>query len=226
MTLRLSTVALTAACALVALSGCATQTPAQPPALVALTPTEQYSIEVAPALDEILLAPSGGLSPAQEAAVADLAARWREYGEGPIVVHGASAGPASQTAQSAAQALEAFGVPAPFIQIASFEAAADAPAAPVRVGFTRLQATAPACAGLWGDMVRTQANEPYKAFGCAVTANVAAQIADPRDLLGAKATGPADAVRRSVVLDKYRKGESTGSERNDDDRGYVSEAAN
>jgi pilus assembly protein CpaD len=225
MTFRLSTLAFAAAGAL-GLSGCATTQAPEPPALVALTPTEQFSIEVAPRLDEILLAPSGGLSPTQHAALGDLADRWREFGEGPIVVHAASAGPAGQTAQSAARALEEFGVPATFVQLAPFEAAADAQPVPVRVGFTRLHASAPQCADLWENLSKTRKNEPHKAFGCATTANMAAQIADPRDLLGPRASTPADAVRRGVVLDKYRKGEATSATRTDDERGYVSEAAN
>ena len=206
-----------AACALAA--GCAT-----PPSsgLVALTPTEQFAVEVRSVTDEIQLAPHGGLSPAQEAALADLAERWRDAGEGPIVVH-AGSGRAAHTGHAAAHALQAAGVPAGFVQVAQMDAPHDAPPAPVRVGYSRLVAVGPQCANAWSDLTRTAGNEPHAGFGCAVTANMAAQTANPRDLVSPRPSYPADAVRRATVMDKYRKGEPTGTERSKDERGDVSQ---
>ena len=56
------------------------------------------------------------------------------------------------------------------------------------------------------DRSKTYDNEGYPEFGCAVTANIAAQIADPADLLAPRASDAPDAQRRQVVLDKYRQG--------------------
>ena len=210
-----------AACALAA--GCAA--PARSPSgFVALTPTEQFAIEVRSTADEILLAPHGTLSPAQESALAALADRWRDAGEGPIIVHATHGGAGMHTAHAAAHALQAAGVPSPFVRIEPGEAPADGPPPPVRVGYSRLVAVGPQCANLWGDLRHTAANEPQPAFGCAVTANIAALVADPRDLVTPRASYPADAVRRATVLEKYRKGEQTGAERSDDERGDVSAA--
>ena len=212
------------ACSLAA--GCAAAPRGEPPRLEALTPTEQFALEVRSTVDEILLAPHGRLSPAQEAALADLAGRWREAGEGPILVHAeAAVEPALQTAHAAAQALQAAGVPSAFVKVAPFEPAVEAPPGPVRVGYSRLVATGPQCANLWDNLTKTKRNAPYASFGCATTANLAAQIADPRDLVAPRASYPADAARRAAVLDKYRKGQPTGTERSDDERGDVSAAA-
>ena len=210
-----------AACVLAA--GCTT--PAAPSSgFVALTPTEQFAIEVRSTADEILLAPHGMLSPAQEAALAALAERWRDAGEGPIIVH-AGRGPALHTAHAAAHALHAAGVPSPFVRVETDAALpADGPPAPVRVGYSRLVAVGPQCANLWGQLSHTADNEPQPAFGCTMTANIAALVADPRDLVAPRASYPADAARRAVVLDKYRKGEPTGAKRGDDERGDVSAA--
>ena len=207
--------------AVCAVGACATPPPASG-SLVALTPTEQFQVEVRSTPDEILLAPHGRLSPAQESALADLAERWRDAGEGPIVIH-AQSGPAKRTARAAAHALHMAGVPGEFVRTED-AAAAEGAAAPVRVGYSRLVAVGPQCANIWGNLTHTAANTAHSTFGCAVTANLAVQTADPRDLIAPRTSYPADAVRRAVVLGKYRKGEKTSSERDDDERGDVSAA--
>ena len=218
--MRVLSPAVLAACAL---AGCAAPRAAAP-AFVALTPTEQYAVEVRSTADEILLAPHGNLSGAQQNALAGLAERWRDAGEGPVVIHAAKSGEAMHTAHHAAHALHAAGVPHAFLRVETAEAPGDAPPPPVRVGYSRLVAVGPQCANLWGDMTRTASNQPQATFGCAVTANLAAMTADPRDLVSPRASYPADAVRRAAVLDKYRKGEATGAKRGDDERGDVSAA--
>jgi pilus assembly protein CpaD len=67
-------------------------------------------------------------------------------------------------------------------------------------------------------------NDVQPNFGCAVTANMAAQIANPADLARPQHATPADAARRSLVLDKYRKGQITSSEKDDQAKGVVSDA--
>jgi len=46
-----------------------------------------------------------------------------------------------------------------------------------------------------------------------VNANLAAQIANPRDIIAPRAMTPSDVARRSVVFDDYRKGTQTAAER-------------
>jgi pilus assembly protein CpaD len=48
-------------------------------------------------------------------------------------------------------------------------------------------------------------------LGCAVNANLAAQIADPRDIVGHRQISPPDSGRAAVVFDNYRKGEVTSA---------------
>ena len=48
-------------------------------------------------------------------------------------------------------------------------------------------------------------------LGCAVNANIAAQIADPRDIVGHRPISPPDSGRAAVVFDNYRRGEVTSA---------------
>jgi pilus assembly protein CpaD len=49
-------------------------------------------------------------------------------------------------------------------------------------------------------------------------------IADPADLLGTRALDKGDPIRRGVILEKFREGESTGSTRTSQESGTVSQA--
>jgi pilus assembly protein CpaD len=62
-------------------------------------------------------------------------------------------------------------------------------------------------------------------FGCALQANLAAMVADPADLAAPRRADPAEAARRTVVLDKYCRGEQTHATRSDDERVTVSKVA-
>jgi pilus assembly protein CpaD len=57
-----------------------------------------------------------------------------------------------------------------------------------------------------------------------VNSNLAAQIANPGDLVGDHHMDPADMKRRTVVISKYRNGEATGASRSADSSGAISKA--
>lgn len=71
--------------------------------------------------------------------------------------------------------------------------------------------------GDWSeDETFTLENHTSANFGCAVQQNIAAMVADPRDLLGPGAMGPVNTNRRAAVMDHYEKGEvTTGAKSND-----------
>jgi len=60
-----------------------------------------------------------------------------------------------------------------------------------------------------GDTTDTYTNQPYDNFGCFHTANLAAMIDDPRQLLQPYDMTIPDSQRRQTVYDKYIKGENT-----------------
>ncbi|MGE3872741.1 MAG: CpaD family pilus assembly lipoprotein [Parvibaculaceae bacterium] len=66
--------------------------------------------------------------------------------------------------------------------------------------------------GYWPeDLTKTSRNEQYENFGCAQQNNIAAMVANPRDLQRPRKQTPADATRRSKVFDNYRQGEATAA---------------
>lgn len=179
-----------------------------------LTPISRYSLQVEPGVDRIALAVrEDGVSPAQRAALTDLANRFLLEGA-PVLVVEAPAGEdpaAAQSAWNVKAALEEAGAPADRIRVVSYPAP-DA-RAPVLAGFETVRAAVPQCGTQWGNLGRTGDNQSASNFGCAVNANLAAQIADPRDIVRPRAMTPADAGRRGVVFDNYRKGDVTSAER-------------
>lgn len=178
-----------------------------------LTPTSRYQLQVEPDLDRIALAVQDtGLSPAQNGALQALVGRYRYVDAVPMVIE-VPAGDdpvAVKTAYDIKSALAAYGVAPERIALVSY--AAPDPRAPVVVGYQTIRAAVPRCGTTWGNLSRTGDNQSAFNFGCAVTANLAAQIEDPRDIQRPRPMTPADAGRRTVVLDLYRGGKPTSAE--------------
>lgn len=179
------------------------------------TPTEQYPLKAERRAYQILLAPhASGLSQAQTAAVARVAARWTEEGTGLVVIReprkGADPVAISATADAARIQLIALGVPADRITREAYDPENGATIA-VTVAFALAEAVIPECGRAWENLASNSQNRPMDNFGCAVTANMAAQIADPADITGPRPTDPPDAARRMTVLGKYEQGVQTGT---------------
>jgi pilus assembly protein CpaD len=74
------------------------------------------------------------------------------------------------------------------------------------IGYT---AHADSCGDWSENLAYSLDNQTPKSFGCSVQHNIAAMVADPRDLIGPGAMGPVDTARRAAVMDHYQKGEIT-----------------
>lgn len=189
-------------------SACASTGALPPP----LTPTSRYVLQVEPGMDRIALAVHDqGLSGNQQAALAALAGRFAASRADVIRVE-APAGDdpaAARAAWGVRDALAALGVPAERVLVTAY--AAPDPRAPVLAGFEVLTAHVPNCAEAQRASVSSFSNQPSAAFGCAVTANLAAQIANPRDIVAPAAVGAAEAGRRAKVFDTYRAGTPTSA---------------
>jgi pilus assembly protein CpaD len=191
------------------LAACATEHPASGSA--ALTPIDQYRLQAQAATDRLALAAhADGLSDAQIQALKALAAHRADADGGAVTIslpHGAAdAAAVARTADAAQVVLNVAGAR---VQRSTYES--DDAKAPLLVSFEYAQAVVPRC-GHWGDLTGTFDNESYANLGCAVTANMAAQIANPSDIVRPHAEDAPDSGRRMTVLEKYREGKQTGAE--------------
>lgn len=80
--------------------------------------------------------------------------------------------------------------------------------APVVIAFNRFEVAPVACKS-WSeiDPRKTANNMATERFGCSQSANLAAMIVDPGDLIGDRQHEPTDAARAQVAVDAFRKGE-------------------
>lgn len=177
-----------------------------------MTPLSRYALQVEPGLDRIALAVHDqGLSGNQHAALRDLAGRYAASGSSHVRIESPAGDDpvAVEQAYAVRAALQAAGVPGEHIQMAAY--AAPDPRAPVLAGFETIRAYMPDCSAAHRSLAGRVSNQSSAGFGCAITANMAAQIADPRDILGARAMTPADSGRAAVVFDNYRKGQASST---------------
>ena len=181
-----------------------------------LSPTTRFSLQVEPGVDRIALAVhEDGVSPNQRSAIYALASRFGAEGASVLRIEAPAGNDvvANDFAFRVKAVLDEIGAPAQAVQVVAY----DAPdvRAPVLVGFETLNAVVPRCGQSWGSLTRTNANETPSNFGCAVTANLAAQIENPRDIITPRGMTPSDQGRRAVVFDNYRKGEATAAKQED-----------
>jgi len=78
--------------------------------------------------------------------------------------------------------------------------------APIKISFVALTAMTDQC-GQWPEdlMENSYGNKNWYNFGCASQSNLAAQVANPKDLFDPRASTPIDAQRRANAIDTYRK---------------------
>jgi pilus assembly protein CpaD len=98
----------------------------------------------------------------------------------------------------------ASGVDRKRIVMTSYQSAFAEASAPVRVSFVAVKAQTDRC-GRWPeDLLQTSENKHYADFGCSYQNNLAAQMANPADLLGPRKSSDIDAENRGKVIDVYR----------------------
>lgn len=89
---------------------------------------------------------------------------------------------------------------------------------PVRLSYLRYIAEAPQCGSWPANLSNEPQNLPYANFGCANQRNFAAMVANPADLLGPRTEGERSGERRDAVWDKYIKGESSNTQKSEDEK--------
>ena len=138
--------------------------------------------------------------------------------------HGGADPTLAGRAQSDAHTLLlSLGVPEAGVRLTAYETA-DAKA-PLLVSFSRYEAKTIACGRNWDDLSATRDNTVQSNFGCAVAANMAAQIAHPADIAHPRGWDAPNADRREAVLGKYAQGKVTAADDDPAKSGNVSKVA-
>ncbi len=173
----------------------------------------------------------GGLNPAQRADVLAFAQIWRREGTGGIVVDVPAAGDAKMAADDSMREIHSIfaqsGVPRHGVRVRGYEPRESAVAS-IRLSYSKIVAEVGPC-GQWpadlgpaSDPAYTD-NPQYYNLGCATQRNLAAMVENKSDLVQPRGEGPAYSARRSVVIDKYRKGENPAGTYDRYDNGKISD---
>lgn len=217
MTLRRTAYALAAATLALSAAACA-GAPRELPRASAVEEVVRIEMPVDPV--------HNGLTWAQIELVETLAAEYKARGHGPFVIsYPQNAGNADAALDAIAETrtrLYAAGLDWTVIAGGAYEARGR-DQAPVVFSFDRYRAVAPACPDGWTDLRAAPAGDAWPRFGCATARNIAAMVADPADLAGARDFDDPDAARRQTVLDRWRQGQPTSTQRAEGESGAVSE---
>lgn len=164
---------------------------------------------------------AGRLDAREQAAVKQFAQNYKDLGDGQITVllpgGGPSAGGARAALADVRKALLAGGAKG-YIAVGSYAVADPSLAAPIRLSFVGLKAKVATSCGQWpsdlasGSTVEGWNNRPYWNFGCAQQNMLAAQVADPRDLVSPRAETETDVNMRMRAIQNVRKGTDPGTD--------------
>jgi pilus assembly protein CpaD len=180
-----------------------------------------FVLAEAPTALDVYTVGGGGIDAQSVADIRGFAARYQSLGEGRIAIL-APAGARGRDGKAIDQirrALASTGLRG-YVVVGSYPAPIDPKAAaPVRLVFQGLKATvAGAPCGQWpsdlasGGTIDGWKNGPYENFGCATQATLAAQVADPRDLVQSRATGAGDVQMRLRAIGDVRNGQDPGTD--------------
>jgi pilus assembly protein CpaD len=220
------------ACTLM-LAGCYTAQERVTPADFDYRLRHNIAIKEGPRTVELFIGSSrGGLNGEQRADVLAFANAWRREATGGILIDLPSG---TWNAPAAAEALHevrsillAAGVPPPAIAVHPYRPMDPSRLATLKLNYPTLVAEAGPC-GLWprdlGPTVDREHNEnaEYWNFGCASQRNLAAMVENKADLVQPRGEVPPYTGRRTTVLDKYHRGESTATIVPDKDQGKISD---
>ena len=173
----------------------------------------------------------GGLTPSQRADVLSFAQAWRREATSGIIVDVPRGGPIDHAAADSMREVHsifaASGVPRNAVYVRNYRPSPTSLAS-IKLNYAELTAHAGPC-GRWpadlGPSIDSKEyeNRPYWNLGCATQRNLAAMVDNPADLVQPRGETPAYAGRRSVAIDKYRKGESPSGTYDGYDKGKISE---
>jgi pilus assembly protein CpaD len=175
------------------------------------------------------------LTGAQRAEVLSFAQAWRRDGTGGVLIDVPSGTPNERSAAAALQEVRSIlagaGVPPEAVATRPNTASDPRKLATMRLHYPKVTADAGPC-GLWPyDLGPTYDREHYENreyynLGCASQRNLAAMVENPADLVQPRSEIPVYTERRTTVLKKYSRGESTATVYPDAAKGRITDVGN
>ncbi len=171
-------------------------------------------------LDLLVVGRRGQIDARSTALVKEFARAYKENGQGDIAIILPSGAVGEGEARAALPAIRralAAGGATGYTTVSTYPAADPTLASPIRLSFMQIVARTPSRCGQWpndlasGASTQTWENNPYWNYGCSTQKNLAAQVADPRDLLGPTAESPQDSISRARGVIEVRKGNDPGT---------------
>ena len=214
-------VLITSALALI-LGGCNSTTPPRElPSVSARAHIQNFVLDVDPR--------DNGLNWTQNAQLAQIANEYKARGHGPLVIAypegTGQTGALVQTVAHVRRSLNEMGLPWQAIHGSTLKNQAGGSPF-VQITFRSYVAVADQCPEGWSDMRWANLHNDHPRFGCATAANMAAMVSDPHDFLAPRGQDSVNTGRRQTVIDAYKAGEQTASERNPGESGAVSDISN
>jgi pilus assembly protein CpaD len=179
-------------------------------------------------LDIVVGGHATGLNSIQRAQVDEFLGQWRHEGTGRITIAAPSGSANEGAAYEAAAEIRDLardkGIPGHAVVFAAYNAGGGKP--PVKISFLRYVAEGPTCGDWSKNLAEDPQNVAYPNYGCSTQHNMAAMIANPRDLIEMRDGTPRPGERRDVVWRKYVAGDSTISETAAEEKaGIISDVA-
>lgn len=200
--------------AAVALTGCARRT-GDIQAQIPDDYRERHPIVIGdvPKTLDVFLVGNGGIDRRQAEDVRSFVETYRKLGKGPLVATLPQSAPGSsvhQTLGEIRRIAAANGVPG--VQVDT-RGPTHPTAAAVRLHYAQLDAKVVSKCGQWpydlagGATLQSWENRPYYNLGCSYQTQLAAQVADPRDLVRARPEGEIDVGKRLGDIEAIRENE-------------------
>jgi pilus assembly protein CpaD len=192
---------------------------------ISLDGTRNHPIAVEPSYKDLKVQYAAGDMSAEDAGKFDaFVSDYRVHGNGMLAISVPSGASSRAAITFFAERAAATGISRDKILVSTREAGNSDPR--VDVSYITYTARAESC-GDWSENLSfTGDNLTPKNFGCSIQHNIAAMVANPRDLLGPGPMGPVDTNRRATVLEHYQKGEVTQAAKAADQKAEVSSVGN
>jgi len=152
-----------------------------------------------------------GMTVGDAAAFDDFLSDYRAHGNGSLGISVPGGPPAHAAITFFAERAAASGIPRDKILVSTHDVA-DGDFR-VDVSYIAYSASTKTCGDWSENLAYTSDNLTPKNFGCAVQQNIAAQLADPRDLIRPRSSDPADGNRKTVIITNYEAGKPTAAEK-------------